>query len=188
MLARDPSPTSERSRYIRVNLCQIQDLQPSIRAEDWRSPLVHRLLGRAAYSDGETEIRDVHRESSGAQWRGRISIHWSDLCADFDQCVNTYQEPVLTEFAALAVACILVRCRAQLDITEVTRRGEKADYWLGDRSLLLEVSGQTDGDVETLLQDKLKQLRANPYRKNGYVCVASFSERQARLWFCSSEI
>jgi hypothetical protein len=71
-----------------------------------------------------------------------------------------------------------------MEITEVTRRGEKVDYWLGDRELLLEVSGSQGRDVADLCDEKAEeQLLQNPFQKNGYVCVCDFSSRRARLWF-----
>ena len=113
-----------------------------------------------------------------------IHLTWSGLCEDYDLCMNTYQAPVITEFASLAMACILCKLRAGIEITEVTRRGEKVDYWLGDRELLLEVSGTQSGNVEALCALKAReQLTKNPFRKDGYVCACTFDEPEARLWF-----
>jgi hypothetical protein len=89
----------------------------------------------------------------------------------------------LTEFAALAVACILLSLDVNLEISEVTRRGEKADYWVADGQFLLEVSGQTTGDLSMLLEQKVKQLQANPFGKSGFVCVSDFTSLRAILSF-----
>jgi hypothetical protein len=70
-----------------------------------------------------------------------------------------------------------------LEITEVTRRGHKADYWLGNREALLEVSGQQEGNLEALCDAKSAQLRANPFGKSGFVCVAIYRHACCRLWF-----
>lgn len=102
---------------------------------------------------------------------------------DFNQVINTYQDPVITEFATLGLSCILLHERASLEITEVCRRGEKVDYWLGDRELLLEVSGQAAGNLESLRDQKAMQLRANPFEKPGFVCVANYTQRQAYLLY-----
>ena len=155
-----------------------------IRAKDWRSPLVARLIGDAPYSDGNRELLASFCPDGVAVTNSSIHLAWAGLGADYNLCVNTYQAPLLTEYAALAVACILCQCRARLEITEVTRRGEKVDYWLGDRELLLEVSGIQSGNLESLCDSKsTAQLQKNPFRMDGYVCVCRFDEPEARLWF-----
>lgn len=170
---------------------QIADLHvahPRIRAKDWRSPLVKRLLGSEKYCDGSCKLDASYRApGSPAATDDELSLSWQGLKADFQQASNTYQEPVITEFATLGVACILVTERTGLQITEVTRRGDKADYWLGDREFLLEVSGQQSGSLDTLCSEKADQLLANPFDKSGYVCVASYDKPKARLWFYDPE-
>ena len=162
----------------------LHDAHPRIRAKDWRSALVARLTGDAAYFDGDGSIMTSYRPDGSASVDAPVHVAWSGLSTDYDQCRNTYQAPLLTEFAALAVACILCQCRANIEITEVTRRGEKVDYWLGNRELLLEVSGTQDGNIESLCSTKAaEQLQVNPFRKDGFVCVARFEEPEARLWF-----
>src|ERR1700722_14577934 len=106
---------------------------PNLRAEDWRSPLVRRLSDSATYAEGEQTISDSHRGDGGAPIVREPTMTWHGLRDDFKKCMATYQAPVITEFATLGLACILVARRTGLAITEVTRRGEKADYWLGDR-------------------------------------------------------
>jgi hypothetical protein len=167
-----------------IQIANLHEAHPRVRAKDWRSPLVSRLLGNAKYKDGGCEIDDSFRPPAAASaTQQKLPLSWEGLKSDFDQAVNTYQEPVITEFATLGLACILVSERAHLQITEVTRRGEKADYWLGDRQFLLEVSGQQTGSLEGLCSAKADQLLANPFEKSGYVCVASYDKRTARLWF-----
>ncbi len=167
---------------IRVEI--LHEAHPRIRAQDWRSPLVAQLIGGARYSDGTGEFLASFRPAGAGATNSSIHLIWAGLGDDYDLCINTYQRPVLTEFAALAVACILCQYRAGLEITEVTRRGEKVDYWLGDRELLLEVSGTQSGNLENLCASKsTEQLQKNPFRKDGYVCVSRFAEPEARLWF-----
>ena len=167
-----------------IEISDLHKAHPRIRAKDWRSPLVKRLLGSDKYCDGDCKLDTSYRppESSSAT-SGELSLSWQGLKEDFKQANNTYQEPVITEFATLGVACILVTKRTGLQITEVTRRGDKADYWLGDREFLLEVSGQQSGNLDTLCSEKADQLLGNPFEKSGYVCVASYDKPRARLWF-----
>jgi hypothetical protein len=110
-------------------------------------------------------------------------LHWKSLNEDFGKCTATYQTAVITEFATLGLACILVAHCPGLEITEVTRRGDKADYWLGDKELMLEVSGEQTGSIEELCAMKAKQLLQNPFGKGGYVCVAVYANAAARLRF-----
>lgn len=172
---------------IQPTVCDVTNLHvhhPSIRAGDWRSPLVGRLLGNAAYVDGQHNIEVTYLPQTGQATTAVLQLTWTGLSDDYKLCLNTYQAPVLTEFAALAVACILTHLRAGLEITEVTRRGEKVDYWLGNREFLIEVSGTADGDLHGLRDTKAaEQLLKNPFGRDGFVCVSSFKAPQAGLWF-----
>lgn len=171
-----------------VEIFNLHVAHPQICASDWRSPLVYRLLGNKVYRDGEKELTDLYTGEGGEPAEGRIALKWKDLAQDFKLRLNTYQEPVLTEHATLGLACILVKERAQMEITEVTRRGERADYWLGDRVMMLEVSGQEDGSLTALAKEKTKQLRENPFNKDGYVCVANYTAAEAWLLFASYKV
>jgi len=167
----------------RVNVNKLGEFAPLLRADDWRSPLIRRLLGENTYKDSESKVSDSFRNRDLQESEKSLLLKWESLEHDFDRCINTYQEPIITEFAALGLSCILVRHRADLEITEVTRRGEKADYWLGEKELLLEVSGQIDGCLNSLRETKAGQLLANPFNQSGYVCVVNFSSGKAFLWF-----
>lgn len=161
----------------------LHQAHPQIRAEDWRSPLVRRLLGCDKYTDGDRILDDTFRSDSNGPTSSKLKLSWVGLKDDFNRCVKTYQSPVITEMATLGLSCILLRNRAKMEITEVTLRGERADYWLGEKELLLEVSGQQSGSLKTLHNEKATQLRDNPFGKDGYVCVANFDERRAILHF-----
>lgn len=167
-----------------VPIDKLHEHHPRIRAEDWRSPLVARLIREARYADGSVVLNDSFRDSNASLAEGTVPLEWSGLQTDYERCLRTYQATVLTEFAALAVACILLNTRAGLEITEVTRRGSKIDYWIGNRDLVLEVSGTEKGDLAGLCDKKAaEQLLKNPHRKDGFVCVSRFSTPTARLWF-----
>jgi len=177
-----------KTERVAVNVNEIHLPHPQIRAEDWRSPLVCRLLGGVTYKDGSRCVESSFRPSESVE----VEIHkssfvWTGLGTDFKKALNTYQAPVITEFATLGLACGLLTLLTGLEVTEVTRRGEKADYWLGDRQLMLEVSGQQTGSLETLCLEKASQLTSNPFSKNGYVCVANYADLHARLWFYAAD-
>jgi hypothetical protein len=157
---------------------------PQIRAEDFRSPLVRRLINTDTYRDDECDLEASHlAEGSNEQVVRKTKFRWSGLEGDFKKVVKTYQAPVITEFATLGLACGLVTSFTGREITEVTRRGEKSDYWLGDKELMLEVSGLQSGNLDDLCVSKADQLRENPFDKDGYVCVAVYSKQEARLWY-----
>ena len=167
-----------------ISVQTLHNAHPQIRAKDWRSPLIARLTHGAPYSDGSQSINISFKPQVGESESAAIVLEWNSLKEDYTQCLNTYQAPVITEFAALAMACILCDQKAKLAITEVTRRGDRVDYWLGTRQLLLEVSGTESGDIDDVCSKKAsQQLQQNPFSKDGYVCAARFESLEARLWF-----
>src|SRR5258707_1083110 len=70
---------------------------PRIRAMDWRSPLIYRLLQSINYEDSNRKVRDSFRGNGIVVVEGELHLHWSGLKEDFEQCVNTYQEANITE-------------------------------------------------------------------------------------------
>ena len=186
----DQYAPSWRKVQIRFSMSEriflVQELHkghPQIRAADWRSPLARLLLKTDKYADGEARMRVSITPSSGAANEYEPLFQWHGLRDDFKLCMRTYQVPIITEFATLGIACLLTKHELNSEITEVTRRGERADYWIGDRELLLEVSGQQSGNLETLQMAKADQLLKNPFKKNGYVCVADYSQRKVNYCF-----
>ena len=179
-IAEKTLPTGRISRSCKVH--EMASLHPRLRANDWRSPLVHRLLRSEKYADGAAEVAVDYKWLQMRQ-SSPVTLLWEGLATDFAQCLASYQAPGLTEFATLGLACVLVHLFPQLEITEVTRRGEKADYWIGNKEYMLEVSGQQGGNLDTLRDEKAKQLLSNPFSKPGFVCVAVYDERKSYLWF-----
>jgi len=172
------------------NSIPVQDLHiyhPKIRAEDWRSPLVRRISGTDKYSDGHVSVNNSYRSQSMSITQTTLMLSWCGLRDDHNRCINTYQAPVITEFASLGLACILLTHHVGEEITEVTRRGQKADYWIGDKDLLIEISGQQSGNLEALRDEKADQLLDNPFCKTGYVCVANYDSDQSVLWYYTRE-
>jgi hypothetical protein len=161
----------------------LHEHHPRIRAADWRSPLVRRLSNNDAYKDANRVVQNSYRSPSMQTTERSIKFTWKGLREDHDCCMRTYQASVITEFATLGLACILLTQNTGQEITEVTRRGEKADYWLGDKDILVEVSGQQEGSIADLCKEKSVQLLSNPYGKPGYVCAANYGRGVARLWY-----
>ncbi len=169
-----------------VDVARLHENHAEIRAADWRSPLIRRLLRSKRYRDGNQVFSDSFRPQGGNDIERQLDLAWEGLEKDFNQTVKTYQEPDLTEYASLGLACVLLHERAGLQITEVTRRGDRADYWIGEVRML-EVSGQQAGNLETLRDEKARQLLENPYKNSGFVCVANYEDRKSYLWFFEQE-
>ena len=168
---------------ISVNFNTIHDPHPQLRAEDWRSPLIRRLLGSDTYQDGTAEVTGSFiGQNDSMPTTQALTVAWTGFTTDFNKVVKTYQAPVITEFATWGWhAASSVRLRPVGNHRGHATRGS-ADYWLGDKDLMLEVSGES-GDLARLCDEKSEQLANNPYGKDGYVCVANYSDAEARLWF-----
>jgi hypothetical protein len=170
-----------QSQFIQFQVERLAETQPHLRADDWRSPLIYRLLKARSYQDSKANVDLLANMGPNSKWI--LQLQWQGLAQDFELCLNSYQEPVLTEFAALGVCCIALYRVAERLITRVTRRGQKADYWIGNDECLLEVSGQQSGNLETLRDEKKAQLLDNPMDKPGYVSVTNFAGRRSYLYY-----
>lgn len=95
------------------------------------------------------------------------------------------QQSTLTEWAACGIALALVPVYTPYRVLEVAQMGERFDYWLGHaiRDVGLEISGTIEGDLNTRMKIKQQQLKRNPYKSAGYVCVVGFERQQVRLSF-----
>jgi len=95
------------------------------------------------------------------------------------------QDQPLTEWAALGVACAVIWHFAGLRLHAVAALGDRVDYWVKreNREFGLEISGTRTGDLEARLQEKIRQLLANPYGADGYVVVVGFAARRAIFSF-----
>jgi len=120
-----------------------------------------------------------------------INVEYDWLVETFPDChriFRTLQRAAIVEHAAIAAAFLIVTNLARRSITEVTLRGDKADYFLDGRKYLLEISGTES----TMLfawryRKKIRQLQANPHRRDGYVFVCCFSNQRARFSFHRNE-
>jgi hypothetical protein len=94
------------------------------------------------------------------------------------------QRGAIVEYAAVAAAFLMVTNLAQRNITEVTMRGDKADYFLDERKYLLEISGTANAEhLTSRHNEKVRQLQANPFEKDGYVFICCFSNQKAKFSF-----
>ncbi len=95
------------------------------------------------------------------------------------------QEHVITEWAAVGIACVLVPLYTDLRILQVTQAGDRFDYWGGSDEWedALEISGTVERNLKNLHNVKVRQLQRNPYKVDGYVAVIRFSSLDAIFSF-----
>ncbi len=129
----------------------------------------------------------VPRRDSIRAHRG-FSQTWCKIQVEtFPECrrlFQTLQREAIVEYAAVAAAFLIVTGLTQKSIAEVTLRGNKADYFLDDRQYLFEISGTENAEhLASRHGEKVRQLQANPFGKDGYVFVCCFSNQKARLSF-----
>jgi hypothetical protein len=95
------------------------------------------------------------------------------------------QERVVTEWAAVGIACVLVPLYAELCVLQVTQAGDGFDYWVGDDEweYALEVSGTVEGGLAGRHAAKVRQLQRNPHGVDGYVAVTRFASLESIFSF-----
>lgn len=88
------------------------------------------------------------------------------------------------ELGAIVMAGLLLAHFEGKQITRVTKRGSRVDYFVGERRgercWILEVGGTDEGSLASLRNDKHEQLRQSPYRlpphrKDGFVAATRFA-------------
>lgn len=116
-----------------------------------------------------------------------IIVEFDWLAETFPDCqriFQTLQREAIVEYAAVATAFLVVTNLAKRSITEVTLRGDKADYFFDERKCLLEISGTENAEhLASRHSEKVRQLQANPFGKDGYVFVCCFSNQKAKFSF-----
>lgn len=114
-----------------------------------------------------------------------VEFDWlPDTFPGSQRLFQTLQREAIVEYAAVAAAFLLMSNLVQQNIAEVTLRGSKTDYFVAGRKHLLEISGTESAKrLNERHNEKVGQLRANPFGKDGYVFVCCFSNQQARLSF-----
>jgi hypothetical protein len=104
---------------------------------------------------------------------------------DADRAEKTYQDKRLTEDAAIGVCAAAFAALQEGIIDEVAANGTGVDYWIDNRSAVLEVSGIEKGDssgLATRHKAKTKQMRGGlPFigGKPGFVFVIAFGSHEA---------
>jgi hypothetical protein len=114
-----------------------------------------------------------------------MEVDWlADTFPESRRLFQTLQRESIVEYAAVATAFLAMTKLVRKNIVEVTMRGGKADYFLDERKTLLEISGTESAELfASRHSEKVRQLRANPFGKDGYVFVCCFPDQKGRLSF-----
>lgn len=101
---------------------------------------------------------------------------------------DTLQRPAFVEHGAVVMAGLVMRATEGLQITRVTRRGSRVDYFVGrepgEQLGILEVGGTDEESLTALRTAKRAQLlesyyRRPPFQMAGYVSTTRFARPQA---------
>ena len=121
---------------------------------------------------------------AGINWPGlagqtsfRLTVSWSEITARKAARVQRTEQPkAILERAAVALAALLFAQLAPNGQMQVTREGDRADYWLPPLHCALEVSGTAaPGELARRHREKIAQVLSNPLRWDGYVVVCCFA-------------
>jgi hypothetical protein len=109
-----------------------------------------------------------------------LRISWSEVTAFKAKRIwQTEQPKSIIERAAVAVAALLIAHLLEDGKMQVTREGERADYWLPNQQYALEISGTTQSRLlNRRHKEKTEQMLSNPLRWDGFVITCCFGKRK----------
>jgi hypothetical protein len=109
-----------------------------------------------------------------------MNVIWNpESAAAAERMERTEQRTPIVEGAAIALAALLFAHLVPDSEMQVTSRGAHADYWLPKRHQVVEVSGtERFGQMARRLQQKRRQVLANPFGLDGYVVLCCFARSQ----------
>lgn len=138
-------------------------------------PFAILRLGGAAQVTEATLTVSLRGILAKGEIERKLRIHWSPASAR--PLPPGVQDNTITELAALGLACSVLAAYKGISIRQVAGIRDRFDYWVGegDRQFGLEVSGTLVGDVESRHRAKVRQLRGNPHKVDGYVIVVGFT-------------
>lgn len=142
--------------------------------------VIARLRAEPENSQADLWVR-MDNETGNEQHALHVRLHWNNRNA-FSHPIAV-QERVVTEWAALGVACALLPALFGMYIVSVALEGERFDYRVSDgvTEWGLEVSGTMMEDAKEArerLRLKLRQFHDNPYGIMGYVLVVAFVRQE----------
>jgi hypothetical protein len=137
------------------------------------------LLSRHSPSPGEFVVHCEGFEVPGLASVSsfQLSVAWEErTAAAAARVLRTEQTRPIVERAAVALAALLFGRLIPDGRMQVTRQGDRADYWLPQLRRAVEISG-TDRprEVSRRCRAKRAQMLGNPRGWDGYVVVCCFS-------------
>ena len=145
------------------------------------------VLGNYSESPATLEVQCENVESTwlGPESSFLLEVSWGEeLDAEAARLRVTVQSRPLVEYAAVALALILVNRVVPLGPLEAMKHGDRADYWSPTANQVLEVSGtETLAELGRRHREKVAQAKANPYGWEAHVVVCAFSEQGHRIRF-----
>lgn len=145
------------------------------------------LMGR--YSDSPCEFAvqcdGVSPPAAQGDRTFPVRIAWTEqTAAKAARVWRAEQRTPVVERAAVALAALAFGKLFPDSQLRVTRRGDRADYWLPNLGCALEVSGTEHArDFDRRHRQKAAQVLQNPLGWNGYVFVCCFARaRRAIRW------
>ena len=145
--------------------------------------VVARLQSTPEANGAELAVR-IAAEGAAEETSVLVRIEWD--AKSHSSRGSAIQDRVVTEWAALGVACALLPELLGVVIVSVAMAGDSFDYRVSDgvHEWGLEVGG-TMAEAEGVLRDRLRlkvrQLHDNPYGIMGYVVVTGFVLQRAMV-------
>ena len=136
---------------------------------------IARLQGDSPRTEARLRVRMRDLGGQVQEEERTLRLFWSAESAS--KRPLAVQEHIITEWAALAVACVVLAKYTTLRLRAVALQGDRFDYWVTDGKcdFGLEVSGTLEEAIEGRHREKVRQLLANPYRIDGYALAVRFA-------------
>ena len=121
----------------------------------------------------------------GGETQCLLHVSWTEQTALKAQRIwHTEQPKSIVERAAIALTALMLAKFLPEGQMQVTKIGDRADYWLPRLQGALEVSGtEQSRALRRRHREKVRQVLRNPLQWHGYVIVCCFTAQQGRiLW------
>jgi hypothetical protein len=169
--------------------CAIEDLaawHPSFYVEPYAVAFV-AVTGQYSVPPASflVECKGIKSRWLGKSRQFTLQTSWTEETIDkAERLRTTMPTRSLVEFAAVAVALVLVHKLVPLGILNVMEQGGRADYRSTMMKRVLEISGtESLADLGRRHREKVAQALANPFRWDAYVVVCAFSAEEHRVRF-----
>jgi hypothetical protein len=134
----------------------------------------------------------IECEGIRSRWLGQadrvtLEVSWTEATVDkAERLRSTMPWRSLVEFAAVAVALVLVHRLVPLGTLNVMEYGGRADYRSTRVPYVLEISGTENiAELPRRHREKVAQAQGNPYRWSAYVVVCAFCAEGHRVHLSS---